>query len=149
MRIYLAFMAALLAVCGMVSADNEASVSATALETIELDMGDINTWALAIGDNTKNANFNARANVNFDVYAREDSGDGKMVNGAMPMNNALVIHTDRTVTLSGSDQQIAGVIYLGDWSGIGYFMEYKQQLTYDDPAGSYSMTITYTGQAHV
>ena len=149
MRIYLAFLAAILAVCATGSADNTASVSATSLETIELDMDDINTWALAIGDNTKNANFNARANVNFDVYAREDLGDGKMVNGVKPMSNALVIHTDRTVTLTGSDQQIAGVINLGDWSGIGYFMEYKQLLTYNDPAGSYSLTITYTGQAHV
>ena len=152
MNTYLALLVTFLALCGSVSAGNTAQVSAQSLETIELDMPDIGSWNLSTGENIKNTSFAARGNVDFDIYAREDGGDGKMQSGSKAMTNAIKIETTNFLkTLSGADQQIAGTISVGShsWPMRFFLLLYKQTLTYNDPAGSYSMVITYTGQKHV
>jgi len=157
MRIYLVVLAALLAICAIGSVDavvpdNVASVSAQSVETIELNMPDVSSWTLNIGSNEKDTNFAARGNVNFDVYAREDGGDGKLQSGSTPMQNAIqIVTTNFNKYLSGTNQQIAGTISYGPhgWPGLSFDLKYKQLLTYNDPAGAYSMTILYTGQKHV
>ena len=84
----------LMAICGIVSADdNTAAVSASSTATIELDMPDITTWPLTIGANEKVANFDARGNVDFDIYAKEDGGDGKMIQGTTAMSSAIKTQT--------------------------------------------------------
>jgi|GEM_PF-4089141 len=151
MYIFAALMA-LLALSGIVSADNTAALSATATQAQEVYLAaDAAIPATVPGTaSSGTGSVGINSNVNWDLSVQgTDGGHLKHTTIATEIaTNALLVSIGTTTDqdLTGSAVEILDNQAYG--GSIVKSATYKQTFTYDDLAGAYGITVTWTIAPH-
>ena len=144
--ISLASIAALAAVLAVpVMAQDSTEITGEVAPFIEVTApSDINLGVMAAGDNTGSSDTSGSVLCNaefWEVMARDekDTNCGYMVSGENALGNMFQIGED------GMSYGLAntGITYQGNPTTLPLFV--KQEVTQDDPASFYVITITFTG----
>lgn len=152
MKIYIfAALLALLAMSGVVSAGDAAAISAQAAQAMEVYLAQDATITAALPGvaTTGTGNVGVNSNVNWDLFVQgSDSGKLKHTT-AVPdeiATNALKVSIGTTVdqSLTGTASEILSNQAYG--GAIVNAATYKQTFTYNDLAGTYGITVTWTIQ---